>query len=341
MRNNYCWDFSANHENLFKQKFYPNHQRPADSNHQSINNLNKRSPITHASESCTSASHNEGSTSCTNSSCSYNASANCTSNQSRDLANNNDDHDNDEKSVNKKTKKKKFYSNCTTLNIHRQANRSNHSCSNKQRATRLINISKKYLTLMVNFVDYLLFLVALVISFLYALEFFFFLFAFNHLTKYVYFFVFLFKSYKKGSGGNTNSAATTNNSNSGSAFGSGFMNFKNLLLTKRKKSASENELKKTFQQQLNPTNSNQVKDLQNDEDEALDDYILTKSAHNTINSNNINSNNTTSNSSATPLLSLYLIYLNESCCVEIYASQQNSTVKSILNQVNYFKIFNF
>lgn len=95
---------------------------------------------------------------------------------------------------------------------------------------------------------------------------------------------------------------TTSTSASSKAFGSGILNFGvRSLLSKRKKSAPEQEFKKNI---LNTDN----------EDCASKPYIPVC--------------NQTSSQSST-----YQIYLNESCSVEVNALQQNSSVSNILSQV--------
>ncbi len=117
------------------------------------------------------------------------------------------------------------------------------------------------------------------------------------------------------------------------------------LISRRKKSAPEQETNKKILQNINNNNNNSNANFIIDPDEDFaDDFSPSTSTGNVmVNSNiKIQTINGTSgyssvgmNNNAITLnntLHSYFIYLTESCCVEVSTTQSNSTVQNILLQ---------
>lgn len=114
-------------------------------------------------------------------------------------------------------------------------------------------------------------------------------------------FFYKIKPFKKERGGS---------GTSGSAFGSGIFSFSvKSLIGKRKKSAPEQELKRVV--------------YDDDNTDYIPSEYLPKMSQVHLSSNSA--------------LNSYYIYLNESCCVEVNATQQASTVQNLLAQVQLEK----
>jgi hypothetical protein len=147
-----------------------------------------------------------------------------------------------------------------------------------------------------------------------------------------------------GSGSGTAASASGIGSGSSGGFGSGLISF---IQSKRKKSAPEVDIKKNKQllsqttsasieaggissnkqkqrhqqhqqnhqqQQRHQQKQQQHRDQDDDFDNSQKSYIPSESSNNGA-------------------LATYYVYLNDSCCVEVFASQNSSTAHNILNQV--------
>jgi hypothetical protein len=123
---------------------------------------------------------------------------------------------------------------------------------------------------------------------------------------------------ERGRGGSTGST--------GAAIGGGSMISFSMksLMTRRKKSAPETEIKRP------------VTSASNKEDHHDDHYHHQPHHHHTrhqIDSTATEIQNTKVSLSPSTLTASYNVFLNDSCSVEVIATQQNSTVKNLLNQV--------